>query len=256
MEPKMEAAQWEEIVGESSTGYLAEQEKNETAYNFQIGEDEEKEEDISKEIEEILREYQDIVSKGDHDIGNCDIVEHAIRLTDDIPTTCRLRPRSPKENEWIEGQIKEMLKNGVIEKSKSPYTANVVVVGKKDGDSEGMDRLCVNFGPLNRKTILDRYPLPIIKELIRLFLDCEYYTAIDLKAAYWQVPVRPHDRKKTAFRTSSGHYQFKVMPFGLNNALATFQRLMNEILRDYLGKFVIVYLDDIMIFSKDKKSHR
>ena len=149
-----------------------------------------------------------------------------------------------------------MLKNGVIEKSKSPYTANVVVVGKKDGDGEGMDRLCVNFGPLNKKTIPDRYPLPIIKEIIRLFERCEYYTAIDLKVAYWQVSVRSQDREKTAFRTHSGHYQFKVMPFGLNNALATFQRLMNEILRDYLRKFIIVCLHNIVIFSKDKKSHK
>src|ERR1044072_4588056 len=187
MESKIEAAQWEEITGESPTAYLAEQDWEEAIYNNHMrGKNEEDEGDIEKEVEELLREYQDIVSKGDHDIGNCDIVEHAIRLTDDIPTTCRLRPRSPKKNKWIEAQIKEMLKNGVIEKSKSPYTANVVVVGKKDGDGEGMDRLCVNFGPLNRKTILDRYPLPIIKELIRLFLDCEYYTAIDVKASCWQ----------------------------------------------------------------------
>src|ERR1043166_1931876 len=149
-----------------------------------------------------------------------------------------------------------MLKNGVIEKSKSPYTANVVVVGKKDGDGEGMDRLCVNFRPLNRKTIPDRYLLPIIRELIRLFLGCKYYTVIDLKAAYWQVPVRKQDREKTAFRIASGHYQFRVMPFGLNNAPATFQRLMNDVLRDYLRKFVTVYLDDIIIFSKNKKSHK
>src|ERR1043165_1443392 len=258
MESKMEAAQWEEITGESPTAYLAEQEPDESAYNFHIeGEEEEEEDDdIAKEVEELLREYQDIVSKGDHDIGNCDIVEHAIRLIDDIPTTCRLRPRSPKENEWIEVQIKEMLKNGVIEKSKSPYTANVVVVGKKDGDGEGMDRLCVNFGLLNRKTISDRYPLPIIMELLRLFWECKYYTVIDLKAAYWQVPVREQDRKKTAFRTVSGYYQFRVMPFGLNNALVTFQRLMNDVLRDYLRKFVAVYLDDIIIFSKDKESHK
>src|ERR1044072_1960888 len=83
METKMEAAQWEEIVGESPTGYLAEQEENEAAYNFQIKEDEEEEKEMTEEIEELLREYQDIVLKGDHDIGNCDIVEHAIRLTDD-----------------------------------------------------------------------------------------------------------------------------------------------------------------------------
>src|ERR1043165_7287134 len=162
MKSRMEAAQWEEVTGESSTGYLAEQEEDETVYNYHMKgeEDEEEGEDMMEEIEELLREYRDIISKGDHDIGNCDIVEHAIRLTNDIPTTCRLRPRSPKENEWVEAQIKEMLRNGVIEKSKSPYTANVVVVGKKDGDGEGMDRLCVNFGPLNRKTIPDRYPLP------------------------------------------------------------------------------------------------
>src|ERR1043165_6074816 len=147
-------------------------------------EDEEEEEDMSEEIEELLKEYQDIISKEDHDIGNYNIVKHAIRLIDDIPTTCRLRPRSSKENKWIETQIEEMLKNGVVEKSKSPYTANVVVVEKKDGDGEEMDRLCVNFGPLNKKTIPNRYPLPIIKEIIRLFKECEYYTAIDLKAVY------------------------------------------------------------------------
>src|ERR1044071_3574760 len=137
-----------------------------------------------EEIDEILNEFQDIVSKGDHDIGNCNLIEHAIRLTDDIPTTCRLRQRLPKENEWIEKQIKEMLKNGVIEKSKSAYTANVVVVGKKDGEGKGMDHLCVNFEPLNKKTLIDRYPLSIIVELIRLFKGCKYYTVIDLKAAY------------------------------------------------------------------------
>ena len=78
-----------------------------------------------------------------------------------------------------------MLKNGVIKKSRSPYTTNVVVMGKKDGKGEGMDHLCVNFGLLNRKTICDRYPLSIIMELLRLFWGCKYYTVIDLKAAYW-----------------------------------------------------------------------
>src|ERR1043166_8449595 len=112
---------------------------------------EEVEETITQEeIDEILNEFQDIISKGDHDIRNCNLIEHAIRLTDNIPTTCRLRQRSLKENEWIENQIKEMLKNGVIEKSKSPYTANVVVVRKKDEEGKGMDCLYINFEPLNR----------------------------------------------------------------------------------------------------------
>ena len=83
-----------------------------------------------------------------------------------------------------------MLKNEVIEKSRSAYMANVVVIGKKDREGEGMDRLCMNFGLLNRKIFLDRYPLLIIVELIRLFIRCEYYTIIDLKTTYWQVVVR------------------------------------------------------------------
>ena len=204
MEGKMGTAEWEEIEGESPMGYLAETEPIEMEEEFNIYQmtnwSEEMEETITQEeIDKILNEFQDIVSKGNHDIGNCNLIEHAIRLTDDIPTTCRLRQKSPKENEWIENQIKEMLKNGVIEKSRSPYTANVVVVGKKDEEGEGMDRLCVNFGPLNRKTICDRYPLPIIMELLRLFWGCKYYMVIDLKAAYWQVPVRKQDREKTAF---------------------------------------------------------
>src|ERR1043165_2886864 len=109
------------------------------------GEKDEEENIIQEKIDEILNEYQDIVFKENHDIGNCNLIEYAIRLIDDIPTICRLRQRSPKENEWIKNQIKEMLKNGVIEKSRSAYTANVVVVGKKDRKGKGMDRLYVNL---------------------------------------------------------------------------------------------------------------
>ena len=100
LESKMEAAQWEEVTGKTPTGYLAKQEWDEKIYNYQMKgeEDEEEEEDMSEEIEELLKEYQDIISKEDHDIGNYNIVEYVIRLIDDIPTTCRLRPRSSKEN--------------------------------------------------------------------------------------------------------------------------------------------------------------
>ena len=130
------------------------------------------------------------------------------------------------------------------------------LVGKKDGEGEEMDRLYVNFGLLNRKTIVDRYPLLIITELLRLFWGCRYYTIIDLKSAYWHVPVRKQDREKTAFKMASGHYQFKVMLFGLNNVPVTFQRLMNDVLKDYFKKFTVVYLNDIIIFFKYKKSHK
>ena len=99
-----------------------------------------------------------------------------------------------------------MLKNRVIKRSKSAYTANVVVVGKKDEEDKGIDHLYINFEPLNKKTLIDRYLLPIIAKLLRLFLGCKYYMVIDLKAAYWQVSVRRQNREKTAFRISNEYY--------------------------------------------------
>ena len=108
-----------------------------------------------KEVQEILQEYDDIVSKGAHDIGNCTSVEHAIRLVSEVPVVRRMGYHTPKEHQWINEQVEIMLKNGVIEESSSPYVFNVVVVGKKDGAGEEMDRLCINYAPLNKITISD-----------------------------------------------------------------------------------------------------
>ncbi len=138
-----------------------------------------------------------------------------------------------------------MLQNEVIEESSSPYAFNVVVVGKKDDAGEGMNRLCINYAPLNKRTIPDRYPLPNINEMLSSFWGSK-----------WQIQLRKKDRPKTAFLTRSGQYQFKVMPFGLNNAPATFQRLMNKVLRQFIGKFVQVYLDDVIIYSNNLDEHK
>ncbi len=108
-----------------------------------------------EEVQKILEEYDDIVSKGAHDIGNCTSVEHAIRLVSEVPVVGKMGYHTPKEHKWIDEQIEIMLKNGVIEESSSPYAFNVVVVGKKDGAGEGMDRLCINYAPLNKVTIPD-----------------------------------------------------------------------------------------------------
>ncbi len=148
-----------------------------------------------------------------------------------------------------------MLKNGVIKESSSPYAFNVIVVKKKDGAGKGIDRLCINYVLLNKITISDRYPLPNINETCSRFWESKWFTSLDLASAYWQVLIRKKDREKMAFKTRSGQYQFRVMPFGLCNALTTFQRLMNKILRPYIGKFVEVYLDDIIIHSRSKEEH-
>src|SRR6266542_3599271 len=119
-----------------------------------------------------------------------------------------------------------------------------------------MDRLCINYAFLNKCTIPDRYPLPNINEILSSFWRSKWFIVIDLASAYWQIQLRKKDRPKTAFLTRNGQYQFKVMPFRLNNAPATFQRLMNKVLRQYIGKFVQVYLDDVIIYSNNLDKHK
>src|SRR6266498_4694161 len=211
---------------------------------------------IKEMLDEILIEYDDVVSKRPHDIGNCKLVKHDIRLNDKRSITWKQSSRSAKENEWIKGQIDKMLKNEVIEPSISPYAFNIVIVEKKDRTDEGKDRMCINYAPLNEVTEKDSRPIPIIKEYLALFHGVKWLTVLDLASAYWQILLTKRSRKYTAFLIAYGLYQFKVMPFGLVNALATFQRLMNDVLRDYLRKFCLVYLDDIIIYSKSLKDHK
>src|ERR1043165_8917802 len=115
-----------------------------------------------------------------------------------------------------------MLENGVIEEANSSYSSNVVVVEKKDEEEKGMDHLCINLAPLNKVTLPDKYPLPNIDEMLTNFYGATIFTTLDLVATYWQIMLRDKDKAKTAFLTRNGQYQFRVMPFGLNNALATF----------------------------------
>ncbi len=160
--------------------------------------------EVEQALKAILKEYDDIVSRGAHDIGNCRTIEHAIRLLDETPVVGKQGHRSPREHEWIEEQVQIMLQNGVIEESSSPYAFNVVVVGKKDGAGEGMDRLCINYAPLNKRTIPDRYLLPNINEMLSTFWRSKWFTVIDLASAYWQIQLRKKDRPKTAFLTRNG----------------------------------------------------
>ncbi len=125
---------------------------------------------------------------------------------DETPVVGKQGHRSPREHEWIEEQVQIMLQNGVIEESSSPYAFNIVVVGKKDGVGEGMDRLCINYALLNKRTISDRYPLPNINEMLSSFWGSKWFTVIDLASAYWQIQLRKKDRPKTAFLTRNGQY--------------------------------------------------
>src|SRR6266540_3385246 len=244
------------LGGDSLLKWIENDKYNQEAKLYELIDEEVMDTHVKEMLDEILNEYDDVVSKGPHDIGNCTQVKHDIRLNDERPIKRKQSPRSAKENEWIKGQIDEMLKNGVIEPSTSPYAFNIVIVGKKDGAGKGMDRMCINYAPLNEVTEKDSGPIPIIKEYLSLFHEVKWLTVLDLASAYWQILLTKRSRKYTAFLTAYGLYQFKVIPFGLVNAPAIFQRLMNDVLRDYLRKFCLVYLNDIIIYSKSLKDHK
>ena len=145
-----------------------------------------------------------------------------------------------------------MLDSGKIRPSKSPAGAPILFVPKPHG--RGL-RLCVDYRGLNRVTIMNRYPLPLMNELRDRVAGSRIFTKIDLKAGYNLIRIKPGDEWKTAFRTRYGHYEYLVMPFGLANAPATFQDMMNEILRDLIDHGVVVYINDILIYMENEKEH-
>lgn len=153
---------------------------------------------------------------------------------------------SYKELAELRKQLQELLAQGHIRPSKSPYGAPILFVTKKDGSM----RMCIDYRALNKITIKNRYPLPRTDELLDQLHGAKVFSKIDIRSAYYQVRIAECDVEKTAFRTRYGHFEFLVMPFGLTNAPATFMALTNGMFHDYLDKFVIVYIDDILIYSK------
>ena len=158
---------------------------------------------------------------------------------------------SPLELDNLRQQLDELLAHKFIQPSSSPYGAPVLFVKKKDGSL----RFCVDYRALNKITERNCYPLPRIDELLDRLHGATIFTKLDLRSGYWQVPIATDDVPKTAFKTRYGQFEFLVMPFGLCNAPATFQALMNRVLAQYVDDFVLVYLDDILIFSRSRAEH-
>ncbi|GJT13151.1 putative reverse transcriptase domain-containing protein [Tanacetum coccineum] len=158
---------------------------------------------------------------------------------------------APSELEELSRQLKELQDKGFIRPSSSPWGAPVLFVKKKDGSF----RMCIDYRELNKLTVKTRYPLPRIDDLFDQLQRSQFFSKIDLRSVYHQLRVHEDDIPKTAFRTRYGHFEFTVMPFGLTKAPTIFMDLMNRICRPYLDKFVIVFIDDILIYSKTQEEH-
>ena len=211
--------------------------------------------DQSRTLEEktILNEFKEVFPKVlSNQLPPQRNVDHAIDLIPGSEPPSRSTYRlSYVEMDELKKQLADLLAKGFIKPSTSPFGAPVLFVHKK----EGTLRLCVDYRALNKITIKNRYPLPRIEELMDHLAGAKYFSKIDLYSGYHQIRIKKEDTHKTAFHTRYGHYEFLVLPFGLTNASATFMTLMNDIFREYLDEFVIVYLDDILIYSKTKEEH-
>ncbi|GJV92578.1 putative reverse transcriptase domain-containing protein [Tanacetum coccineum] len=158
---------------------------------------------------------------------------------------------APSEMQELSNQLQELADRGFIRPSTSPWGAPVLFVKKKDGSF----RMCIDYRELNKLTVKNHYPLPRINDLFDQLQGSSVYSKIDLRSGYHKLRVRDEDIPKTAFKTRYGHYEFQVMPFGLTNAPAVFMDLMNRVCKPYLDKFVIVFIDDILIYSRNKEEH-
>jgi hypothetical protein len=168
-----------------------------------------------------------------------------------VPVSKTLYRMSTPELVELKLQLKEMMDKGYIRPSVSPWEAPVLFVKKKDGTL----RLCIDYRQLNKVTIKNKYPLPRIDDLFDQLGGASVFSKIDLRSGYHQFLIKGEDIHKTSFRRRYGHYEFVVVPFGLTNAPATFMCLMNNVLGKFLDKFVLVFIDDMLIYSKNREEH-
>lgn len=202
-----------------------------------------------------IHKHQKAFSESKYDVGQLSSTECEINLTDNIPINMRPFETSQHQRAAIDEQIDQLLKAGIISESLSPYAAPIVMVKKKDEGEK--NRMCTDFRRLNRKTVPESYYFPVVNEIMQRTLHCHFFAKIDFSNGYYHIRIAEKDRHKTAFITQSERkYEWNVMPFGLKNAPAIFQRAVHQVLMKHkLTDFASNYLDDIIIFSQSFEEH-
>ncbi|GFW01229.1 retrovirus-related Pol polyprotein from transposon 412 [Trichonephila clavipes] len=201
--------------------------------------------------ERLFQEFEDVFSRNSSDIGHTTVTQHRIDTADHPPIKQHPRRLPFAKQEEVGTLLREMQENDIIEPSSSPWASPIVLVRKKDGST----RFCVDYRKLNDVTKKDSYPLPRIDDTLDTLSGHKWFSTLDLKSGYWQVEIHPEDREKTAFTSGQGLWQFKVMPFGLCNAPATFERLMETVLKGLTFEACLIYLDDVIIGGRTFEEH-
>ena len=229
-----------------------EKEEKDVHLDCKVGENLEAEQ--KQALRDLIEKYKDTFGNGPGRINtgdNSGCIFHCINTGDALPTYRHPYRVGPKPREIIQESVEKMLKDGIVRHSKSPWAAPIVLVKKKTGET----RFCIDFRLLNKVTERDVYPLPQTRDALEQFGGCKYFSALDCAAGFWSIPMKESDKKKTAFTTPFGTFEYNVMPFGLTNAPATFQRVMDFALTGIRWDFCLAYIDDIAIYSETFEEH-
>lgn len=208
------------------------------------------------ELNVIIRQFKGLFSDPNEKLTFTTTVVGEIETKNDSPVYSRYYPYPMHLKDEVESQIQELLDNDIIRPSRSPYNSPVWIVPKKaDFSGKKKYRLVIDYRKLNDITIPDKYPIPNINEILPQLSKSKWFSVIDLKSGFHQIPLKESDMRKTAFSVNNGKYEFTRLPFGLKNAPSIFQRALDDILREHIGKICFVYIDDIIIFAEDEETH-
>ena len=203
------------------------------------------------ELKQLLYKYKNVFASSLEELGRTQLIKHSINTGNNPPVCLRPYRTSPRNRTEIDRQVNELLTHDLIQPSTSAYASPVVLVQKPDKSF----RFCVDYRALNKQVAPDRFPLPLVSDVLDSLSGTAFFTTLDLRSGFWQIPLTEDARSKTAFITHSGLYEWKTLPFGLNNSSSTFQRLMTHLLTGIQYKYALTYIDDVLVYSKSFEDH-